>query len=77
MDIIFHNVLINVDMTTNYLYLTWCNAVDGYWMVGDPDTNTGGIASATTGDEIPPSQWQYYYNDSWNTDDATLIIESQ
>ena len=45
--VIFHTVLINVDMITNTLYLTWCNAVDGYWMVGDPDTNTGGIASAT------------------------------
>ena len=46
----------------------------------DPDTDNAGIASIaswTTGDKFPPSQWGYYDGDSWYKDDATITIESQ
>ena len=62
------------------MYLTWCNTVDGHWRLGDLETELGGIrsiASTTTGDKFPPSQWEYYGDGSWNTDDATLTIESE
>ena len=59
------------------MYLTWCNTVDGYWLVGDPETELGWLASTTSGDKFPPSQWEYWGNGSWNTDDATLTIESE
>ena len=59
------------------MYLTWCNTVEDYWLVGDPETEEAGISSTTTGDKTPPSQWEYYDGESWHTDDATLTIEGQ
>ena len=59
------------------MYLTCCNTVAGYWVLGSEAGAGAGIRSKPTEDKFPPSQWQYYNRGSWHKDDATLTIEGQ
>merc|ERR1712098_157406 len=50
---------------------------NGYWFVGYPEKNWGGIGSVSSNISHPTmtEAWAYYEDSKWHTDDPTLSIK--